>query len=231
VTRLLMLVEGQSERAFVNTTLKKHLEGRGVYAEPTILLTSSSPSGAGHRGGVGNWEQIHGHLRKLMGSTGAWVTTMLDFYGLPRDFPGRDKILDTNDAYKNVEMLENSFARAVCHERGHKHFIPFISLFELEAWVFSSPEVVAKHFDCRSLTEKLRAVVREAGSPELINGGKDTHPKTRLIHMLKGQSILYKPRVDGQAILQKIGIPAIRAACPHFNAWLTRLESLGARTD
>jgi hypothetical protein len=29
------------------------------------------------------------------------------------------------------------------------------------------------------------------------------------------------------SLLQKIGISAIRGACPHFNDWLARLEALG----
>ena len=28
---------------------------------------------------------------------------------------------------------------------------------------------------------------------------------------------------------QRIGLPTIRAACPHFGRWLTRLEQLGTR--
>jgi len=231
MTRLLMLVEGHSEQAFVNTTLRPHLEGHGVYAEPTILLTSSPPSGGAYRGGVGNWSQIHGHLRKLMGSTDAWVTTMLDFYGLPKDFPGQDEIRGHDNPREAVGLLETRFAEAVSHERGHERFIPYLSLFEFEALVFSSPTTVADYFDCRRLTENLQTIVREAGSPELIDGGKDTHPKTRLTCLLKEQSHEYEPKNDGSAILQIIGVPAIRAACPHFNAWLTRLESLGAAPE
>lgn len=32
---------------------------------------------------------------------------------------------------------------------------------------------------------------------------------------------------DGPTLTEKIGIPAIRAACPHLAAWLARLEALG----
>jgi hypothetical protein len=69
----------------------------------------------------------------------------------------------------------------------------------------------------------LQTVVQQAGAPELINHDPDTHPKARL-RDLTGD---YKETRDSPALLEKIGIETIRRACPHFGAWLTRLEALG----
>jgi Domain of unknown function (DUF4276) len=33
--------------------------------------------------------------------------------------------------------------------------------------------------------------------------------------------------LQGSAIIQRIGLDVIRTQCPHFNEWLTKLESLG----
>ncbi len=160
-----------------------------------------------------------------MGDSSAWVTTMLDFYGLPNDFPGQNEIRDTNDAYKNVELLETRFAEALGNER--ERFIPFITLFEFEALVFSSPMAVADHFGFPRLEGTLQGIIESAKSPELIDGGENTHPKMRLMQLLKEQNDAYNWAIDGPSILHKIGIQKIRDACPHFNSWLTRLESLG----
>ena len=55
MTRLLMLVEGQSEEIFVKHTLAPHLAQHGVYVQPPIVLwTKRLPSGGGFRGGVSN---------------------------------------------------------------------------------------------------------------------------------------------------------------------------------
>ena len=221
-----MLLEGQTEEAFVKATLAPHLEKHGVYAIPTVVWTNRWPSGGGQRGGVANWSQIHRDLRELTKDGNAWVTSMLDFYGLPKDFPGQNEIRDTNDAYKNVELLETRFAEALGNER--ERFIPFITLFEFEALVFSSPVAVASHFGSNKLEGALRSIVEEAKSPELINSGENTHPKMRLMRLLKEHNDAYDWAIDGPTILHKTGIQAIRNACPHFNAWITRLESLEA---
>ena len=52
-----MLVEGQSEEAFVKQTLAPWLAARGVHAKPVLLWTKRLPAGGGHRGGVGSWDQ------------------------------------------------------------------------------------------------------------------------------------------------------------------------------
>jgi hypothetical protein len=69
----------------------------------------------------------------------------------------------------------------------------------------------------------LRNAVQEAGAPELINHGEDTHPKARL-RSLAGN---YRETLDGPTLLEKIGLATVRAACPHFDGWLKRLEALG----
>jgi hypothetical protein len=61
----------------------------------------------------------------------------------------------------------------------------------------------------------------------LVNGDENTHPKERLKRLLEEQSRPYRPKLDGATILQTMGIPTIRAACRHFDDWMSRLETLG----
>lgn len=92
MTRVLMLVEGQSEEIFVKTTLGPYLEEKYcVYVSPIVLWTKRLAVGGGFRGGVSGWEQIRKNLLPLTFDTHAWITTLLDFYGLPDDFPGIDQ--------------------------------------------------------------------------------------------------------------------------------------------
>lgn len=75
----------------------------------------------------------------------------------------------------------------------------------------------------RLLAEMLDAASdREAGGPENINQGKETHPSKRLERYGMGFR-----KTGAVALLQEIGIDAIRRVCPHFNNWLTHLEKLG----
>lgn len=220
MTRLLMLVEGQSEEIFVKHTLTPYLAQHGVYVQsPIVLWTKRLPSGGGFRGGVSNWSQIRRDLLPLTRDGDAWVTTLLDFYGLPEDFPGLPEALGAGNAQEKIIALQERFAAEVNHQR----FIPFLALHEFEAWLFSAPDAVEAHFGKAHLAERLRNAMREAGAPELINHGATTHPKARLQSLVGA----YKETSDGPTLLEKIGIAAVRAACPHFDSWLQRLETLG----
>jgi hypothetical protein len=119
--------------------------------------------------------------------------------------------------------MERRFAEEINSPR----FTPFLTLYELEALVFSSPKAVAEHFGVPRLRSALQSVVDAAKSPELIDGSESTHPKERMKRLLEGYDRGYRPVLDGAVILQKIGIPTIRAACQHFAGWISRLEALG----
>jgi hypothetical protein len=220
MTRLLILVEGQSEEIFVKQTLTPFLAERGVHVLPPVVLwTKRIPSGGGFRGGVSNWNQIRRNLTPMIYDTDAWVTTLFDFYGLPDDFPGYQDALGPGDPREHVRALQDRFALEI----GHPRLIPFIALHEFEAWLFTAPDVVAEHFGSAGLAAKVRKAVEHAGEPELINHGSDTHPKARL----RSMGMSYKETSDGPTLIEKIGIPAIRDACSHFAGWLDRLEALG----
>lgn len=221
MTRLLMLVEGQSEEIFVKQTLAPHLAEHGVFVQPIVLWTKRLIAGGGYRGGASNWNQIRRSLLPLILDTDAWTTTLLDFYGLPEDVPGYYEALQPGNPRERVMGLEARLAAEINSQR----FIPFLALHEFEAWIFCDADALAKHFDRADLIEQVAQAIAAAGEPELINHGKDTHPKARLQAMATG----YKETSDGPTLMGKIGIPAIHRACPHFAAWLARLEALGGK--
>lgn len=218
MTRLLILVEGQTEEAFVKRTLAPYLAKQGLYMTPTLLWTKRLAAGSGYRGGVSNWAQIRSDLENLFRDSDAWITTLLDFYGLPTDVPGYSVAHDLSDPRQKAMALQHHMAQELDHSR----FIPFLALHEFEAWLFCAPDIVAEHFDRPGLAAEVQQVVNTAGGPELINHGSQTHPKKRLQNMETG----YKEASDGPTLAGKIGIPAIRTACPHFDEWLTKLEGL-----
>ena len=168
MTRLLMLVEGQSEEIFVKQSLAPHLADHGVFVQPIVLWTKRLGSGGGYRGGVSNWGQIQRSLLPLTYDTDAWITTLLDFYGLPEDVPGYEDALLPGDVRERVSRLETRLEAEV----GHLRFVPFLALHEFEAWVFCNGEVLAKHFDRADLAAKVADAVAFAGEAELINHGK-----------------------------------------------------------
>ena len=70
------------------------------------------------------------------------------------------------------------------------------------------------------LTERLRADVRAAGGPELVNDGPTTAPSKRLLDYCPG----YVKTVDGPLAIQDLGLVRLRAECSHLDAWLRTFE-------
>jgi len=89
LTRVLALVEGQTEETFVRDVLAEHLRASGVYLTPVLVCTKRVKSGIKFKGGVSQYEKVRQELSLLLRDRSAVaVTTMLDYYGLPRNFPG-----------------------------------------------------------------------------------------------------------------------------------------------
>ena len=75
------------------------------------------------------------------------------------------------------------------------------------------------------------AMVRQSGvEPHVVDYLVTPPNRTDLQALLRAMGVGYKETSDGPILLDKIGIPAIRAACPHFADWLSQLEHLPTRT-
>lgn len=177
MTRLLVLAEGDSEELFVEKILSPHLQPLGVFARATCVVSKRLASGKKFTGG-NLWPNVRLSLQPLLADSDAWVTTLLDFYGLPDDFPGLSGLPSlpgsASDAVRHVEgALSATMGRPA-------RFIPFIVLHEFEAWYFANPIKVAEFFGTPSVAETMEQASREAGGPENINQGKETHPSKRL---------------------------------------------------
>lgn len=215
--KVLILVEGQTEETFIKRVLTPHLQGFDVSSIPTILVTKRTQSAMGFRGGVPSYPRVRTEILRLLGDTSArLVTTMIDYYALPHSFPGMQTPLVGN-AYKRVAQLETAWYRDIKDSR----FIPYLSVHEFEALLFSCPSAIAAALGRPSLERKLERELSRAGSPEEIDDGPDTHPSKRLSHYYPA----YKKVIDGANIVTRIGIEMIRGRCPHFDEWVGRLET------
>ena len=86
--RLYITTEGQSERKFADDVLRPHLAEFSIDVKTRVVLTNRK---LGKRGGILDFENIHGDLQRLMQEDShpeARFTTMVDLYALPTEFPG-----------------------------------------------------------------------------------------------------------------------------------------------
>jgi hypothetical protein len=214
---MLILVEGQTEETFVNDVLAPHLAGFDKFITATCICTKSIQGRRAHRGGIGSYEQVRKDLRLLLRSSPDAVTTMIDYYGLPRDFPGMATLPPHGSCFDRVAHLDEAFAGDIADVR----FVPGLVLHEFEGLLFSTPRAITEVLENESPLKRLEAIVARHGSPEEINDSPQTHPSRRITDLYP----TYRKALHGPQIALRIGLEAIRARCRHFAAWLARLEA------
>jgi hypothetical protein len=136
--RALILVEGQTEERFVKDVLAPALWTRQLFLIPTLLVTKRVKDGPNFKGGVTNFAKFRNDAERLLNSAGgAMVTTILDYYRLPQDFPGMATRPVNGTPLQRVIHVENAVAS---HFNNPQNFVPFFALHEFEAWLFASSE-------------------------------------------------------------------------------------------
>ncbi len=222
--RLNVIAEGQTEETFVNRVLAPHLADFDVFAT-VHCITTSRRYGRLHRGGVLNYLKVRNDLERWMKqdrNAEARFTTLIDLYGLPQSFPGYSQSRHLQDVYEIVELIEGEVAK----DLGDRRFIPYIQLHEFEALLLVDPRRFEDIFINRpQAIESLVALSSTFESPEEIDDGVKTAPSKRIIREIPEYGD--RKASAGPLIAEKIGIPALRDKCPHFDSWLERLERLG----
>lgn len=223
MVRLHMVVEGQTEEEFVNSVLVEHL-GRFQIVTDVRCVETSRRGAIIHRGGTTDYSKAKKDLRLWMKEDyrpDVYFTTMFDLYALPDDFPSFTEAKKCRGPYQRVEQLENAFAKDIEHRR----FIPYIQLHEFEALLLADPAKFKFWFvEYADQVNNLVQMCQKFDSPELINDGEYTAPSKRIIKEIPPYA---GAKVSaGPAIAQRIGLAVIRLKCPHFNKWLSQLESL-----
>lgn len=221
-----LFAEGSTEVAFASAVLTPHLAKFKVWLNTPVLVANARKKGMTLRGGGRHFGPMQNDIERRLKEDrrdDVYFTTMIDLYALYSDFPGRsvaDKL--RFDPYRRVESLEAAWRELTADRR----FIPFIQVHEFEAYLFVD---MSKFVDFECPPRAIRALQRVANStksPELIDDGQHTAPSKRIIAQFpdyKNQKTTMGPQMA-----EMIGLPAIRAKCPHFDAWISRLEGLGA---
>lgn len=216
--RVHILVEGQTEETFVRDVLAPHLLHSEVFLRPIVAATKRVKSGTKFKGGVTSYQRFKKELRQLARDTSASaITTMIDYYGLPGDFPGVSSV-PPGDCYQRVHHVQE----ALKADLDIRNLVPYISLHEFEALLLTSPDQIDALFPGREVARKLSAAVSSLGSPERVNDGLETHPAARITRLAPS----YRKPLHGPLIAGRIGLEAIRQECRHFDQWVRSLETL-----
>ena len=219
--RALVLVEGSTESNFVKQVLLEYFLALGLHLAPTIARTKQVVTGRDFRGGVTSFGKFKNDLSRLIYSRGdALVTTMIDYYRLPPDFPALGSRA-TAPALERVQQIEEAIRN---HFGAPPNFIPYLSLHEFEALLFASPDDTARSIAVPNLAGELSAIRAAFDTPEDINDRPEFAPSKRILGVFPG----YQKTLHGPVATRRIGLARLRAECAHFNAWITEMEAFAA---
>jgi hypothetical protein len=225
MARLLIHVEGQTEEDFVNEILDAHLRARGYESVAARIVGNARLRR--RRGGIRPWPSVKKDIvNHLKGDAGCVATTMVDYYGLPREgpgeWPGRAEAATLHVGQK-ASCVEAALRRDVAEEIDDpRRFIPFVVMHEFEGLLFSDCEALSRGIGRPELRAEFETVRNQFATPEEINDSAETAPSKRMEAIIPGYE---KPLLGVLGILE-IGLTRIRKECPHFDGWLARLEGM-----
>jgi len=219
MSNIKILVEGPTEILFVNEVLKLHFYERGIYIKPFLFQKA---------GGVPKYsisqKQI---LNTIRSDPSCFCTTMVDFYGMPTNWPGREQANRCQGCAEKADMVEGSILEDIAGHLGNSfnplRIVPYVQMHEFEALLFSSPAKLAESLGIEKSIPTFMAIRNEFSNPEEINDNYDTCPSRRIEGVFQG----FKKTINGITAASRIGLETMRQECPHFNEWITKLEDIG----
>ncbi len=229
--QVIIIVEGPSEQLFVSEILKEYFDfaSKGINLETTLI---------GKKGGDVAFTRVIKDIKDLLKQKNAYVSTMVDFYGIRGKWPGRDNIKELRETGVKLtslqirEIMNNEMSNSVKNELARQgvtrqsidRFKPYFQIHELEALLFSDRDILANYIDCKP--NHIILPKDDFSNPEMINDDPNTHPSKRLAKIFSDQNNRYVKTIDSIALAKKLGIDTIRSKCPNFSAWLEELGNL-----
>jgi uncharacterized protein DUF4276 len=178
-----------------------------------------------NRGGVVHYQPLRRDILselKRHRDKDCYFTSMLDLYGLPSDFPGKDRhVRDSNNPTPYVQALEAAFAKDI----GDPRFLPHLQLHEYETLLYADLDALVYAFDnCQRAIDQLKEESNDFPTIEHINDSETTAPSKRIIRVLP--SYEGRKTTAGPDIAEYIGLLKLREKCPHFDTWVKAIEQL-----
>lgn len=228
--QLNIFCEGQTEQLFCRQVLQPHLFPQGAGVIHTLAVGEKNHHhlyGLGakrkYQGAKGVRQFILNTINRRRGGN-VYFTTFFDLYALPNDFPGKTACKrNAANPTPYVVALETAFRQDINNHR----FIANLVLHEYETILFADPDKFRVSFqNCDEEIEALKSIAASVPSIEHINDGKESAPSKRIIDVFGEDRYRGMKTAAGPDIASAIGLPTIRAACPHFDGWLRQLETI-----
>ena len=215
--RIVFIVEGETEEAFVNTILRPYFQNCGLYNPIQCFKIKHT------QGGMHKYSYVRNDVLNTIYEHDVIVTTMFDLYALPSSFPGFTEAQVIADHQERVTFLETKMKEDLESYKGQQfnNYIPYIQLHEFEALVFSSTIGFESLFENNEMNFKgICEVIDGFTNPEDINDSPETAPSKRMQKLIPG----YNKVAYGISLIEYTGIDTILKKCPHFRKWIEKLK-------
>ena len=214
--RLEIVVEGQSEREFVQNVLAPYLQKRGViesYNVVSIVVRTNSNS----RGGMTKYSHLRRDIMNCLKSKNdeLVVSMMVDYFRMPSNLRETLGIATNDNHIKDAENIE----QAILDDIGDSRFIPYVQLHEFEALLFAAKEGFTYCYGDDPRCMDLFTIVDRYDNPEEINSSPDGAPSKRMLAIIPE----YDKVMDGNTIIMQNGMESILRRCPRFHNWVEKI--------
>lgn len=216
--RIVFIVEGDTEIIFIQKCVMPYLYGKG-FSNPMHAQKMLTNRKMNKKGGNVGFEYLKNEIARVAATKNVLITTFLDFFRLPTDFPGY-----TIDSHK-ISEIEQAVKENISEIMDTTCFLPYIQRHEIESLMYTSMDGFDIVVDDDVSLKKLQRIIDQYPNPEDINGGAETAPSKRLLNIFP-----YEKTADAELILEVLEVEDIRAKCPRFDAWMEKLEE-GLRND
>ena len=192
--RLVFIVEGATEIRLIEKLIVPYLIQLG-FTNPVNAQTIITNRKLHKKGGVGSYGKFKNEVNRTLAQGNVFVTTLIDFYKLPPDFPSFSLNLN------QIEAIEKAIHQDF---NLNENFIPYIQLHELEALMFSDRAGFELVIDDDDKLPQIDNIMAQFPNPEDINNNPETAPSKRLKKIFN-----YDKTGDGELIFEMIGIESI----------------------
>lgn len=212
--RVYIICEGETEELFVKKILQPYFELKNI-----LVLVRKPKRGF-------NYEGLKNIIIKTLNEDkNAYVTTLIDLYGMNNKYPGYEKNKNHSNPFEKVKLIESAVFQDIINSTSYNQkFIPHFQLHEFEAALFSEPAIMQDWLSLDKAIPKdaFQNIRNNYATPEHINDSPQTAPSKQILKIAP----FYDKTSDGISIVQETGLQKIRENCPHFNDWLKTIEAL-----
>ena len=116
--RLVIVVEGDTEKKFVDVILMPYLRVYGIHNYSCYKISKTN-------GGLTHYQHLRKDIQRAINEGGTVVTTLIDYYALPNDFPKYKEAMVKIDKNERLSFLEQAILEDLQGSSYLPNFIPY----------------------------------------------------------------------------------------------------------